>query len=320
MTNNLVSILIPVFNAGNWLEATLRSVLAQTWKNTEIFVVDDGSTDNSLEIARSFVSEKIQVISQQNKGAAAARNVAFATSKGDHIQYLDADDLLAPAKIERQMLRLQNESENTVATGPFDYFTGSIENRIDKENHGYCDYDQPLDWLVESMYKQDMFPPLVWLTPRKLIEAAGPWNEQLTYNDDPEFFARVLLKADKIAFCEDAKSYYRRGIPTSLGSRKDKKALASRLLALQLVTEYMRKAEDSQRVREACGFAFRKYLYSIYPQFPGLRKEARQILNELNVKGNYDFASGKSATLGHWLGWKTVKWLRYFYHKLRYAG
>ena len=320
MTNKLVSILIPVYNAENWLEETIQSALNQAWDNTEIIIVDDGSTDNSPEIARSFASDKVQVISQKNAGAAAARNRAFAASKGNYIQYLDADDLLAPDKIEKQMLRLQKESETTVASGPFDYFTGEPDNKITKDDNAYRDYKNPLDWLVESMQKQDMFPPLVWLTPRRLIEEAGPWNEQLSYNDDPEFFARVLLKADKIAFCEDAKSYYRRGISSSLGSRKDEKALASRLLALQLVTEYMLEAENTQRVREGCGFAFRKYIYSLYPQFPALRKEAQETLKRLDVDGRYDFASGKSATLGQWFGWKTVKWLRFFYHKLGYAG
>ncbi|RLD48330.1 MAG: glycosyltransferase family 2 protein, partial [Bacteroidetes bacterium] len=166
LTNKLVSILIPVYNAENWLEETIQSALNQAWDNTEIIIVDDGSTDNSPEIARSFASDKVQVISQKNAGAAAARNRAFAASKGYYIQKQDADDLLAPEKIEKQMVRLQKESETTVASGPFDYFTGEPVNRITKADHAYRDYKNPLDWLVESMQKQDMFPPLVWLTPR----------------------------------------------------------------------------------------------------------------------------------------------------------
>jgi len=316
----LVSILIPVHNAGKWLEATIRSTLDQTWNNIEIIIVDDGSTDNSLEIARSFTSDKVQVISQKNSGAAAVRNVAFVASKGDYIQYLDADDLLAPDKIEKQMLRLQKENKRTVATGPFDFFTGTVENQVTKDNHAYHDYAKPLDWLVESMYKQDMFPPIVWLTSRTLIEEAGSWNETLSYNDDPEFFARVLLKAGKITFCKDAKSYYRRGNTASLGSRKDEQALKSQLKALELVTGYMLSAEESQPVKEACAFACRKYIYSLYPQHPELRKKAQTILDQLAVHGSYDFAGHTSGTLDKWFGWKTVKWMRHFYYKLKFVS
>ena len=99
----LVSILIPAYNAQAWISDTLRSALAQTWEPKEIIVVDDGSTDRTLAIARRFESSQLRVVSQKNQGAAAARNTAYSLSKGDFIQYLDADDLMAPDKIARQM-------------------------------------------------------------------------------------------------------------------------------------------------------------------------------------------------------------------------
>src|ERR1700752_4434252 len=99
----LVSILIPAFNAQEWLADTLRSALAQTWHRKEIIVVDDGSTDQSLTLARQFESKGVRVISQKNEGPAAAKNKAFSASRGDYIQWLDADDLLAPDKIARQV-------------------------------------------------------------------------------------------------------------------------------------------------------------------------------------------------------------------------
>jgi len=315
MTKDLVSILIPVYNAEKWLAATIQSALDQTWENIEIIIVDDGSIDQSLEIAQSFISQKVKVITQKNAGASAARNRAFDTSKGAYIQYLDADDLLAPDKIEKQMNRISQESTSTVASGPFHYFKNNIETPISKTDHAYHDYVQPIDWLIEAACKQDMFPPLVWLTPRELIERAGHWNKDLSYNDDPEFFARVLLNADKIAFCKEAKSYYRRGIDSSLGSRKDKQALASQLASLELVTEHLQKKEDSQRVREACGYALGRYIYSLYPKYPHLRKRAQVTLNELGVKPEYNFSNNTSAKLEKMLGWRTAKWLKHFYKK-----
>src|SRR5262249_15570247 len=94
----LVSILIPAYNAEPWIADTLRSALAQTWPNTEIIVVDDGSRDETLKVARQFECAKLRVITHKNQGAAATRNVAFSLSRGEYIQWLDADDLLAPDK------------------------------------------------------------------------------------------------------------------------------------------------------------------------------------------------------------------------------
>src|SRR5436190_23533225 len=99
----LVSILIPAYNAGQWISQTIQSALAQTWKRKEIVIVDDGSRDNTLAIARQFESPEVLVVSQSNQGAAAARNKAFSVCQGDYIQWLDADDLLTPEKIEKQV-------------------------------------------------------------------------------------------------------------------------------------------------------------------------------------------------------------------------
>src|SRR5438445_8457140 len=99
----LVSILIPAFDAQEWIADTIKSAVRQTWPRKEIIVVDDGSRDHTLAIARQFASKEVSVVTQANQGAAAARNQAFSVCQGDYIQWLDADDLLAPDKITRQM-------------------------------------------------------------------------------------------------------------------------------------------------------------------------------------------------------------------------
>ena len=99
----LVSILIPAYNAEGWIGDTIKSAIGQTWPRKEIIVVDDGSTDQTLSVARQFASKEVSVTPQANQGAAATRNKAFSLCQGDYIQWLDADDLLAPDKIEKQM-------------------------------------------------------------------------------------------------------------------------------------------------------------------------------------------------------------------------
>jgi len=82
----LVSILIPAYNAENWIADTIRSAIGQTWPRKEIIVVNDGSTDQTLEIARQFASKDIVVVNRDNQGAASTRNHAFSLSQGDYIQ------------------------------------------------------------------------------------------------------------------------------------------------------------------------------------------------------------------------------------------
>src|SRR5438445_12948867 len=102
----LVSILIPAYNAEEWIAQRLQSAIAQTWQSKEMIVVDDGATDGTAEVARRFASREVAVVSKQNQGAAAARNYALRLSQGDYIQWLDHDDLLLPDKIERQLTAL----------------------------------------------------------------------------------------------------------------------------------------------------------------------------------------------------------------------
>src|SRR5438045_4211310 len=110
----LVSILIPAYNAENWLADTLRSALAQTWPNKEIILVDDGSTDRTLAIARQFQSPSVRVHAQPNQGASSARNAALALAQGEYIQWLDADDLLGRDKITKQMEAAVHASKSTL--------------------------------------------------------------------------------------------------------------------------------------------------------------------------------------------------------------
>src|ERR1017187_4482802 len=118
-----VSILIPAYNAEEWIADTLQSATAQTWQRKEIIVVDDGSADRTAEIARRFTSKEVAVVTVENQGAAAARNHALKLSQGDYIQWLDADDLLGLDKIERQLAALRDgDDEHTLLSGPWAYF------------------------------------------------------------------------------------------------------------------------------------------------------------------------------------------------------
>jgi glycosyltransferase involved in cell wall biosynthesis len=124
----LVSILITAYNAENTIADTLESAIAQTWQRKEIIVVDDGSTDSTAEVARGF--KEVRVVSTENCGLSGAQNNAFPLSQGDYIQYLDADDLLAPDKIERQLAALREfDSKRVLLSSPWAPFYYRIRSK-----------------------------------------------------------------------------------------------------------------------------------------------------------------------------------------------
>ena len=106
MSNSLVSVVIPLFNKEQWITQTLLSVYSQTYPNWECLIIDDGSTDRSLETVNKFILShpgKWRIITQANKGQTLARNLGIEKSKGEYIAFLDADDLWLPEKIELQV-------------------------------------------------------------------------------------------------------------------------------------------------------------------------------------------------------------------------
>lgn len=118
----LVSVIIPAYNAQETLRETVLSVLAQTHKDLEVIIVDDGSRDNTLNIAQDLAAQypNVQAITQQNAGVAVARNTAIAASKGEYIAPLDADDLWHPQRIELQLKAIiERGGKTALAYSPF---------------------------------------------------------------------------------------------------------------------------------------------------------------------------------------------------------
>ncbi len=112
MIENLVSVIIPVFNRQDYVAETIESVINQTYNNIEIVIINDGSTDNSEEIIRSFAAhypKKINLINQQNQGQVKARNNGLKVARGEFIAFLDSDDVWLPEKIEKQIHLFENE-------------------------------------------------------------------------------------------------------------------------------------------------------------------------------------------------------------------
>jgi len=106
-----VSIIIPVYNVEQYIAETIKSVLAQTYQDFEIIIVDDESPDRSIAICQSFTDPRIRIIQQKNRGAAGARNTGIRQSQGNYLALLDSDDLWLPEKLECQLQHLQTHPD-----------------------------------------------------------------------------------------------------------------------------------------------------------------------------------------------------------------
>ena len=304
----LVSILIPCHNAGRWIAATLESALAQSWPAIEIIVIDDGSTDNSLAIARGFAARGVIIVEQPNRGASVARNVALAAAKGDFIQYLDADDLLAPDKIERQLRVLAEMPPDTLALGEWGRFTDDPAGAVFNPEAVYR-ATTGVEFLQLHYETGGMMQPGGWMAPRSLLDRAGPWDEMLSLNDDGEYFARVMLAASGLVFTPAARCFYRASAD-SLSRRRNLPALQSLHRSVDLTTGHLLAADASPRSRAAAAYAWKWTAFELYPGAPGLSRDAWHRCLALGGSDRPFPAGPRFQRLARLVGWRLARRLR----------
>jgi len=315
----LVSILIPAFNAHGWIADTLRSAVAQTWDRKEIIVVNDGSTDQTLAVARQFDVAGVQVVTQKNQGAAAARNKAFSLSRGDYIQWLDADDLLAPDKIARQMQALEQcRSTRTLLSSGWGQFMYRYSRAIFVPTALWCDLS-PVEWLLHKMGQNLHMQTATWLVSRELTNAAGPWDTTLLGDDDGEYFCRVLLASDRVRFVPQAKVYYRASGSSSLSYiGRSARKVEAQWRSMQLHISYLRSLEDSERVRAACVQYLNTWLIYFYPERLDIVKQVEQLARDLGEQLGVPRLSGKYAWIRALFGWGLAKRAQVFLPTLKW--
>ena len=278
----LVSILIPAFNAEHWIADCLSCAVSQTWPRKEIIVVDDGSKDQTLAIAKQFESSFLKVCTQKNQGAAATRNNAFAMCQGDYVQWLDADDLMAPDKTAKQMETVeQGCSKRVLISCSWGLFMHRPYRAIFRPSPLWQDLSRA-EWLMRKMEHNIYMQTATWLVSRELAEAAGPWDTRLLGDDDGEFFCRVLLASEGTRFVPDAKVYYRQAGAGSLSyigfsNRK----LEAQWLSMKLHIKYLRSLQDDERARAACVTYLRNWMGFFYPERLDLFEEAQELAKSL---------------------------------------
>ena len=304
----LVSILIPAFNAEEWVAETLRSAIAQTWPRKEIILIDDGSTDKTAAIARRFESDGVRVVPQRNQGAAAARNKAFSLSAGDYIQWLDADDLLAPDKIIKQIEVLgQHPNKRILLSSAFGRFMYRLSRAKFVPTALWCDLT-PAEWLLRKTGRNLFMQPATWLVSRELTEAAGPWDTRLLGDDDGEYFCRVLLASEGVRFVPDAKVYYRISGAGSLSYiGQSRRKIDAHWLSMQMHVGYLRSLENSKRVRAACVTYLQSSLLYFYPERLDIVEQAKRMARDLGGELEVPPCPGNTPRIRALLGYGAAK-------------
>jgi glycosyltransferase involved in cell wall biosynthesis len=324
--NPLVSIIIPAYNSGQYLAETINSALAQTWGNKEIIVVDNGSTDNTAEIIKGFGSRILPISIQQNKGASAARNAGLQVAKGDYIQFLDADDLLSTNKIESQLSCLNNLDNYLSICRTIHFIDGEDYKTTETIVSWFdTDTDHPVDFLIKLYSGEEVLPGYggmitihSWLTPRALIDKAGPWNEALSVDDDGEFFCRVVLAAQGIKFSDKALCYYRKfNIQQSLSAQKTSKALQSTIAAIDLKYSHLKVKSYDKLIDRV--FAKHYWWAGVlaFPEFKVLSNHCIQKAITLGYKGQKYVGGPSGHAVAGVLGWKAARFIAYYQQVLK---
>lgn len=321
----LVSIIIPLYNAEKYIAETIQSALDQTWPNKEIIIIDDGSTDNSLSIANQYSSQLVTIFSRKNHGASVSRNYGLSKAKGTYIQFLDADDILSPDKIEGQIHKL-NGSQQHVALCRVVHFNDGEDYKLKKlvDDDWFCkDSDDPIDFLLKLNSGDDVWPgygsmvqPNSWLTPRLLIDKAGFWNEFRCPDDDGEFFCRIILASAGIKYSTIGTNYYRKYKNAStLSAQKSSEAYKNLLIAIDSKHDNLKKHTDNPLVDRVFARHYWEIGVAAYPKYKAISKMAIKKAADHNYRGIKYKAGPLGTFLSKIIGWRLVRTLTYLKYK-----
>ena len=190
-----VSVLIPCYNAGAYLGAALQSVLDQTYQDFEIIVVDDGSTDDSAAVAKAC--SRVRYFHKAHSGIAATRNLAVQQAKGEFVAFLDADDLWAPEKLEKQVAYLDSHPQcQMVHSYAQNFFDGPPESMTDRQKQLMA--ANLRDYMASSCIRRELF------------EQHGVFREDYAVGEDTHWIARLRAVGVDMSHCIAQPLYLRR--------------------------------------------------------------------------------------------------------------
>ena len=228
-----VSILIPCYNAKRWVGPAIESALAQTWPRKEVIVVDDGSTDGSLDVIKGF-GDRIRWDASSNRGGNATRNRLLELAQGEWLQYLDADDYLNSEKVERQVGALADHPEVDVLFGPV-----VVEWRDgDAMRVALLAIPEPHDpWYLLALWRLPQTGAPLWK--KSAIEDVGGWKIDQPCCQEHELYLRLLMAGKRFVYHHENGAVYRSFSDGTLSTRTPAMVRQERLKIEQRLEDHL---------------------------------------------------------------------------------
>lgn len=239
----LVSILIPCFNAERWIGQAIESALQQHGADTEVIVVDDGSTDDSLAVIRRY-GDKVRQETGPNRGGNPARNRLLSLARGEWVQYLDADDYLLPDKVSRQAEFVATHDETDVVFGPITVnYWSEAESRLE-----LLPIPEPRDeWILLAGWWLPQTGATLWR--KQALLDVGGWKPDQKVCQEHELYLRLLKSGKRFSYCPHNGAVWRVWGTQSVSTRDAARVREQRLLIEQDAEDHLKAAGQFTRER-----------------------------------------------------------------------
>jgi GT2 family glycosyltransferase len=288
-----VSILIPCFNAERWVAQAIHSALDQTHEDKEVIVVDDGSTDGSLDVIKSF-GNQIRWETGSNRGGNVARNRLLHLATGDWLQYLDADDYLLPQKVAAQVSHLKSNHDADVifSSALFEEWSSKGEPKPLQ----FSPIPEPHDpWILLARWRLPQTGGSLWR--KQALLACGKWDEALPCCQEHDLYLRLLKSGARFVHFGESHAVYRYWPGLTVSRRNPTMVLENRLRILdrlhEEVSHHHELREQKIRAISTTRFEIARTLWGID------REQASSIIEKVLVRDIAFKPSGPAASTSY---------------------
>ena len=279
-----VSIIVPVYNSGLYLEDCLQSIIDQTHSLLEIILINDGSTDNSSEIMNSYArkDKRIVIVSQSNKGVSAARNAGLTVAKGDYVLFVDSDDTIRNDAVEKLCKQAVETGADIVIGNVYFCFQDGKQIRYFKNITEFS--QQPLisgEQCFSQLTRKFIFPPLVYLyfSKRSFLQKRRLFFEEGIVHEDELWCVKTLIFAKHVSVMDFYHYYYYERNGSIMHSNNKAYRVRSFFEVAKALESLASELFDKQKFVETIGYIHVRIFY-IYYSICALLKEMQEKTNE----------------------------------------